>query len=1530
VLSVGPVSAQTTATWLNPVDGHWDNPANWDTVVFPNNGSPAAGVTYDVVIDVPGATNYVINIDTDIVIQSLTVGSSSAIPYLGGNGTLTLNGTLDLGGSTLEFGEGSLIDAQLINTGRLLSNKASSEFTLLTNIDVQGDYIFTGPPPPSSHKGFGVTGGMNIDGTANLAEKMGLASLETQSWTGTGQIILGDTSNIASVVGDLTLASGLTVRAGGSNCGVYAVDGTTLRNQGLILADLDPVSLSFSGSESAVSPNAINEGTLRVINSSAISFKRAENTGLIDVVDGYLSTDGNWVNNGTIRIGANGIAALGGDFTAADLVGIENTQGGKVFIRGNVSNAGQTLQLNAQTGPIDLGVDSSYNDGTITGGTIAASDGQRLNVGRGYLFGVTLDTDVSIDPSATLSIRDGVTSLNDKQITFNGGSTLSFNAYGSSQTAAGVTIVSNGPTSVTERLSNTGELVLDADSSIYTGTNGLRIGRTDSTIVNHGLISARTAGAAIEFTTAGLTNTGTIEARDGGKLIVPGALVNTGTLLAAPGGLVSLTGNMTTANLSGITNSGGEVAISGTLDNTSNTLTFDGTAGQWLLASGGRIADGRVEMVNGAVLKTSPTLGGGALMIDELAGGVEVVASTDLTIEGGIMFDTATIRLRDAAKLITFSQNNNPASLTGNGQIVLDATNPASIPRIIIHEQPLTIGPNILIRTGSSGGQIVPGNPSLAGPALALEGEVRAETPGVQLLVDAPTVNHGVMEVTNNGYLTARLIGDAGDVRLTDGRLHLNGVYAITQSVSVDPGDVLTLLGDWQVNAPINVNGGRVRLGDFIMADITNINVASGNIDIAQGFLDNTGQTLTVNQPTFDWRLEESAGITGGVIASTNGALLQIVTDEFDGSPSAAVLDGVHLMTDVQATNKHLMLQGAWDNDATINVAGGRLTMHGQFTTNDIGNLITTNATVEVTGNWDNSANNFTLNATTGDFTLLGGTISGGTLTPSGANLVFSNNSSNVLDGVTLDGNLVMNVGGGKARLQNGASFTDNAELDADSSQLIIEQDITLDNVTVNLDGQFAGFGISGTHTLTLGANALVNLNHRDAEIRSDMVRGISGTGSVVNHGYIVADNTVASFDDDRFIRPDAFDNQGTVRAQNGAQVMIFPGTLANLSAATLSGGRWHVTSGGWLALEAGSFDTNSAQIIISGAGSRFTVTKFHTPISDVLAMNAPSGTLRVLDNLDYPGTVAFTNAGELELGGGTFDAVNFDNQATGELFGFGRVNPRIDSTGTVRASGGRLVLANGLMGTGSTVIIEPGATLDFDGSDFIDTGAAFALTDGRLEGAANINIGIDLDQSGGTLAPGRFIGQTYIVGDYNLNAGSLEIELGGIDNPIDLATVTGDIDITTVGTTLDLHALGPMAAGTYTLLNTSGGTITGMFENIVSFNLFGVSVSVLNTGTAITVTLGSDLIFADPNLDGFVGIADLNILLSNWNQIVTPGDILSGDLNGDGFVGILDLNAVLGNWNAGAPPSSSNLPEPGSAAVLGIAVLLCGTGIRR
>lgn len=81
-----------------------------------------------------------------------------------------------------------------------------------------------------------------------------------------------------------------------------------------------------------------------------------------------------------------------------------------------------------------------------------------------------------------------------------------------------------------------------------------------------------------------------------------------------------------------------------------------------------------------------------------------------------------------------------------------------------------------------------------------------------------------------------------------------------------------------------------------------------------------------------------------------------------------------------------------------------------------------------------------------------------------------------------------------------------------------------------------------------------------------------------------------------------------------------------------------------------------------------------------------------------------------------------------------------------------------------------------------------------------------------------------------------------------------------------------------------------------------------------------------DLNGDGFVGIADLDILLAHWGDAVAGYDASRGEVTGDGLVGQDDLQAVLDHWSNGMPPEV-NLPEPGTAAMLAVGV---GMAMRR
>ena len=83
-----------------------------------------------------------------------------------------------------------------------------------------------------------------------------------------------------------------------------------------------------------------------------------------------------------------------------------------------------------------------------------------------------------------------------------------------------------------------------------------------------------------------------------------------------------------------------------------------------------------------------------------------------------------------------------------------------------------------------------------------------------------------------------------------------------------------------------------------------------------------------------------------------------------------------------------------------------------------------------------------------------------------------------------------------------------------------------------------------------------------------------------------------------------------------------------------------------------------------------------------------------------------------------------------------------------------------------------------------------------------------------------------------------------------------------------------------------------------------------------VTFSVGAGL-EGDLNGDGFVGLDDLDIILTAWNQSVTAGS--EPDPSGDGFVGLDDLDLVLNNWNAGTAPAAAVVPEPATLGLLSL-----------
>src|SRR5262249_30925209 len=91
----------------------------------------------------------------------------------------------------------------------------------------------------------------------------------------------------------------------------------------------------------------------------------------------------------------------------------------------------------------------------------------------------------------------------------------------------------------------------------------------------------------------------------------------------------------------------------------------------------------------------------------------------------------------------------------------------------------------------------------------------------------------------------------------------------------------------------------------------------------------------------------------------------------------------------------------AWTNAGTLTATDSTVNLGGQFTLVGLGTFQRTGGAVNLVGTLDNTGRTLALDASTGSWNLLGGTVLGGTYAASGGAALLFTSSGGILDGVT-------------------------------------------------------------------------------------------------------------------------------------------------------------------------------------------------------------------------------------------------------------------------------------------------------------------------------------------------------------------------------------------------------------------------------------------------------------------------------------------------------------------------------------------------
>jgi hypothetical protein len=1461
-----------------------------------------------------------------------TINNNGSIVVNGGSGS---NTNLSISGPVTLQGGGNVTLNSTDNNGQASLTQSVGGSTL-TNVDnrIQGYGTIGSGGIAVTNQSAGV---INANSTGNTLLLNGSGNVVN---TGLLEATNGGTLRITNVVanngghitadgGTVGLASGTVVQGGTLTAKNGGTLGTVINNAasldgataGAITLSAGTTYTAASGSTTTVSGTLNNQGAVQVNGGSGY------NT--------YLSfgADTTLQGGGTVTLDNsdnNGRPYLGQSVSGVTLTNTNNTirgagtigNGGLTFINGsagvvNANVSQQTLVLNGSGNVTNAGLLEATNGGILQinnvvangGAAITADNGTVQLFGGAVIQGGTLNTrnggtlGTIASNSATL---DGTTL---GAITLSSGST--YTAGANSSTSVNGTIINRGDIEMFGGNGANTYLNLSADTALQGGgtltlnngdnngrpyiqqtVGGVTLTNTNNTIQgagtlgNGGLTFVNSPAGAVNANltdqtmvlngAGGVTNTGLLEATNGGVLQLSTVVNNANGVI---------TGNTGTVNVNSTIQGG---TLNGSKLQTLNNATLDGdTSGAITLSSGSTYTGGRgtnTSLVGTINNQGTVVFNGG----DGANTGINLIGNT--TLQGG---GTVTLTNGDA--------NGNPfvQQLTG-GLTLTNVNNTIQGAGII-----------------GNGGLALVNSP---------QGIVNANVSGHVLVLNGSTgvTNTGLLEATNGGTLqvstvinnaNGNITGNTGTVNVsstiqggtlngaqlqTGGNATLDGATqgALTLSsgstYTGGRGTTTNLAGTINNQGNLVFNGGDgANTAVNVISDVTL--QGGGTVTLTNG--DGNGNTV-FQQPTGGITLTNVNNTIQGAGIIGNGGLS--VTNQAGGTILA------------NAANRSLVLNGSGPltNNGTFQAnAGSTLAVQSEnFTNYNAGTL--TGGTYIVNGAAGNTA--------TMQFNAFGNHPEGEVVN-NAATIVLNGPTANTLfvdaGGHDALAPLAHNLAAGSFTVEGGYHFAPTGDLDNAGSVHVSGTGSAITVAPANTYTQSAGV------TLVDSGGALTAGTIHVAGGAIQLAGGTLGASSFTNDsaGLVIGNGTINA-------RPS---NQGTIEANGGTLIVsngisgstgtvkIDSGATLNLSAGA-SSTAGTLTQNGALVLGSNnvtvsdsytnanfgtgnSFNnhagvTGSGQILASGNTAQTITGATVTGGTTATPQLGGFGNLRVGDSATVTYSVANTGTTGPALIGAIQTNVNGGNITDSRLSGSGVTagnygplasgdsqNYSVTFTGTTAgalAAGQAIHVANNFDNVPSQTIS-------------LGAGAVYQAAQASITPASPINLG--------NVHVGGTLGTNLAITNVAPNTGGFTEVLGGaVTGTTGAAVASGSFNGVTQGSTSNAINVG---------LNTNtAGALSG--SATVAFTSSAINNSGLGTigvGSQTVNVTGAAYRLADANL-GSINFG--NVLLNSTQSqylSVTNGAIADGYSEG--------LNAILGSFSG----TGANLLS-GSGAVTNLA----------